>query len=551
MELTQPKKIFEIGKTLKLKLYPYQEMVVKYCLIKGNAIIVAPCGSGKTPMMLGVYVDLRRRGTISPAAKGLIVVKSSLKIQWKKEIEKFSDMKASVIDTFNSSTGSLRKKLKTRQDSLAKIMKGQSATPAQIKNLNNEIKLIQYEIKEKFEKQFSDEFDLYIANYETLRDEFVRKQLLRCNLEFMCCDEIHYIKSDTAARSKAVYAFNKIKTKFGTTATPIQKGPMDAFSISKFVSPNTFPSKSAYTERYVRFSQFNGVYVPTGSKNEQELNRLLSDYMLVVKQEDVAKQLPSLNVIPKYCQLTKAQEKMNAMLMSEIADLKEQEADILKQAAIKGSTPQSEAELQKVQCGIMARQTFASELADSEELLSDSESYISKQYCTGSPSGKIEVLMDLLEEIFSSGEKAAVFSKYAKLQPIITREAKKHFKGLEIAFVNGAMSAAARYNEVYEKFAKKPSCKLLLLSDAGAEGLNLSGCKYLIEMEPADSYMIQTQRHGRIERADSVHKNVFVYQLIAVNSFDEIGQRIIEKKERFDKKIIKGVVDAEQEDLGF
>ena len=60
-------------------------------------------------------------------------------------------------------------------------------------------------------------------------------------------------------------------------------------------------------------------------------------------------------------------------------------------------------------------------------------------------------------------------------------------------------------------------------------------------MEPAVSYALQTQRHGRLERADSIHETVFVYQLIMDNSWDIVGQKIIEKKEKFDMEIVKGV----------
>ena len=102
------------------------------------------------------------------------------------------------------------------------------------------------------------------------------------------------------------------------------------------------------------------------------------------------------------------------------------------------------------------------------------------------------------------------------------------------------MSSEARYEEVYTKFRDNENCKVLLMSDAGAEGISISWCKYLIEMEPADSYLIQTQRRGRIERADSIHDTVYVYQLIAEGSYDEIGLKIIEKKEKYDNTIIKG-----------
>ena len=103
------------------------------------------------------------------------------------------------------------------------------------------------------------------------------------------------------------------------------------------------------------------------------------------------------------------------------------------------------------------------------------------------------------------------------------------------------MNEKRRYEEVYTKFQNDDEYKLLLMSDAGAEGFNLSKCKYLCEYEPAISYAVQTQRHGRIERADSDFDNVIVYQLIANGSWDEIARKIIAKKEHYDTAIIKGL----------
>jgi ERCC4-related helicase len=82
------------------------------------------------------------------------------------------------------------------------------------------------------------------------------------------------------------------------------------------------------------------------------------------------------------------------------------------------------------------------------------------------------------------------------------------------------------------------------MSDAGAEGLNLSLCKYIIEFDLAESYAIQTQRHGRIERSDSVHDTDFVYQLIANDSWDQIQQKIVEKKEGYDTELIKSLATS-------
>ena len=179
-------------------------------------------------------------------------------------------------------------------------------------------------------------------------------------------------------------------------------------------------------------------------------------------------------------------------------------------------------------------------------MLLASDSKAAEEYTTGKSDNKLTLLLDTLEEILDSGEKVCIFSRFAVMQQVITdaiaKAAKKNsvFKGVDIAYVRGDLSGEKRYHEVYDKFRDDPNCKILIMSDAGAEGINLGHCKYLIEYDLADSYAIQTQRHGRLERADSVHDTVYVIQLICENSWDEIALKIVNKKERYDATIVKG-----------
>lgn len=533
----------DIGSELKLQLFPYQKDVVKYCLNTKNAIIVLPCGSGKTPIGIDIFVDLRKNKEIGEKDKGLIVVKSSLKVQWIKEVEKFSHLKASAVNTYKSMCSSHLKKIKKIDNEIEVLLKDARYNGMKIMELQKLKDKISKQAEEDFNKMFSDEYDLFITNYETLRDDEVKKALHKLGLKYVFADEVHYIKNDTSSRAKALCEFANVPFKFGATATPIQKNPLDAYSISKFISPSTFKSKSAFSSCYLTYSGFGRI---SGSKNESDLNKRLSNYMIVKDKEEVSSQLPSLVPITRYCKLTEKQEKITEQLMEEIKELKEQEASLIKKAVVHNSIdnlPASvNAELIKIQANIMARQTFASELATCEELLINSESDMAKNYVTNSQSSKIELLLDLLEEIFDSGEKAIIFSKYQKLQKILEREIVSRFKDIKCAFVNGSLSSEERYDEVYNKFRDKENYKVLIMSDAGAEGINASKAKYLIEIEPADSYLIQTQRRGRIERADSIHDTVFVYQLVAEKSYDEVGLKIIAKKERYDAQIIKGNV---------
>ena len=90
-------------------------------------------------------------------------------------------------------------------------------------------------------------------NYEALLDEKVSQKLHEMHPDFWYVDEIDYVKSPVAKRSEAIYSFNDAKYRFGATATPIRKNPLDLYGIFSFVKPDLFPSKSKFENSYRKF----------------------------------------------------------------------------------------------------------------------------------------------------------------------------------------------------------------------------------------------------------------------------------------------------------
>lgn len=523
-----------MGSMMKLQPYPYQKDIIKFCVDAKTALIVSPCGSGKSPSLIGCYLEARKAGIIK--GPGLIVVKASLKVQWYSEVMKFSDLKPVIIKTSRQVTPLYAKAEKLKRD-------------------ENTIEMA-YEIEAQADEILAKQFegaDLFILNYETLNDENIRRVLHKIKPQFIACDEIQYVKSDKAKRSKSLYDIsNSAIVRIGATATPVQRDPLDIFGIFKFIRPELFPKKSQFERFYLRYGGFGRVI---GAKNEEDLNKTISPYMIIKTKEEVAKQLPSLVVSQRYCTFEPKQQEVNDRLMKELDDLHEQEKQYL--GAFVGNPAMIERakrenpEIGKLEAGIVMRQTFAQELADSELLLQSSESEAAKNYTTKvKRDNKLELLMDILEENWEEDpqKKICIFSKYRRMQDIITARIEELgnkktsiFYGTQIAYVNGSLSPEQRYVEVYQKFqGENSTARLLLCSDAGAEGLNLSECPLLIEYDLAESYAIQTQRHGRIERADSKARHVQVIQLITENSWDEIQYKIVSKKEAYDATIIHG-----------
>lgn len=131
-----------IGEGLKLSPYCYQKETIKFGIDNWKGLLILPCGAGKSPIIIGIYHELRKNNLTNKP--GAIVVKASLKYQWVKEVEKFSDYKVKAIDTPSKA-------------------------------------------KKKFDSQFEDA-DLFILNYETLKNDKVCDKLREKEIEVMLFD---------------------------------------------------------------------------------------------------------------------------------------------------------------------------------------------------------------------------------------------------------------------------------------------------------------------------------------------------------------------------
>lgn len=390
--------------------------------------------------------------------------------------------------------------------------------------------------KKKFDEQFENA-DLFILNYETLKNKQVAAKLREKDVEVMLLDEIHYINNHTSARSKAAYEFNDLKYLIGATATPITNNPENLFGIFNLIEKDLFQSHSKFARSYIKYAGYGRV---AGCKNEDHLKKKIAPYIFIKSEEDVADQLPSLVVNQRYCYITSPIiQEINTKLFEDLEVVNNQ----IKQLEKRYPNPkdlESNEEFLTAKGKVMAYQTFLQELVDHPRLLNESESNLAKQYHCQEESPKLKMLFELVEEITEAGNKVCIFTKYVRMQNILQRELENYFD-FKCVIINGSMTPEERYEAAYTKFGDDDDYKVLIGTDAMAEGISLSKCNYLIEYDLADSYAIQTQRHGRIKRANSVHKTGYVYQLICVDSWDTIQEKIIAKKENYDTDLIQNI----------
>ena len=481
-----------VGQGLKYTPYDYQKEYVHFGSNNDNALFLAGTGAGKTFIAITLYNELKLAGKVNKP--GIIVVPASLKYQWTKEVSKFSDLVAHSIDT-----------------------------PSKM--------------KKKFDAQFED-CDLLICNYETLKNKQVSEKLLDMELEFMLIDEVQALGNYKSARSKAVYQFNDLQYKYGMTATPITRDPSNLFGIFNFINPSVFKSHGKFATNYLIYRSYGQV---SGVKNIEHLKAQIAPYVFMKSEEEIASQLPELIVTPIYCTMSTKTRKINDAIMKDLKAAKDA-VEAIEKKVTNPKLLEINPDYLKFKAQVLAYQTFAQELADDPRLIGMSESNMTSSYKVDDlDSPKLDVLLDLIEEIIDADETVCIFTKYERMQRILMQEISKHFKDIDVAYLNGSMSSEERYEQAYTKFQGDNNCKVLIMTEAGQAGVSLSKCKNLIEYDLADSYAGMTQRHGRVKRADSISKVSNVYQIILEESYDEIALKIINKKQRYDNDIIKSL----------
>ena len=180
-----------------------------------------------------------------------------------------------------------------------------------------------------------------------------------------------------------------------------------------------------------------------------------------------------------------------------------------------------------------------------------SSQYLQKNFLQFVPSSykqssKIEKLVDNVDNIVDSGHKAIIFTKFRTSALLIQQQLEKDLK-LNCLLYTGSENESQRDNNI-KLFKNDDDYKILIATEAGAEGLNLTVAKYVINFNLPDTAAIYTQRIGRIRRVSSTFNNVIVYNLITENSKDTERWSNIERNKDLEGALIS-VDNAQQEAL--
>ena len=478
-------KIEEI-ENLKGQLYPYQVKGVNFIdAKKGRALIADEMGLGKTVQSLA-WLQLRK----SSALPALIVCPSSLKINWKREAEKWmSDIEVVTLN-------------------------GQTPFSIEAKN------------------------DIVIINYDIL--PYWVKDLQLFSFRSVIADEFHYIKSNSAKRTKAFKRIVKqIPHVIGLTGTPIENRPEEIYNIINVIDPTLFPSWWEFTEQFCGRKRTAFGWDTSGGTNLLELNQILKESIMIRRKKDeVLKDLPKKRLVSVVMPLTNkkeyqlAENELVMYLRLKYEKLSESEIDEETEKQLIAYAKEKDI---NVSNGLT--QEVISEITEAK--LQSTESAFEliklKELERLSIQGKMNPIIEWVEEFLLSGEKLVLFAHNRN----VIQTLKKRFKNASV--VMGGMSDTERQKQI-DRFQNEKEVKLFLGNiKAAGVGITLTAASNVAVTQFPWSPSAYNQAVDRVHRITQT-KSVTVWNIIGENTVDEKILKILAEKEKMIQETLDGKI---------
>jgi len=235
----------------------HQKVAIEKLLANDKFILADDMGLGKTTSAVIAALE-------SGVKKVLIVCPASLKINWQREIENYTNRRTLIVEG----------------------------------------------------RKWGSTFDFYIINYDIIKnyhttdkseDSDDYKLLVNEGFDLAIVDEAHYISNTTANRTRLLNdVLDKIPKVWLLTGTPITSRPINYFNLLKIVDSPLTLNWQSYVRRYCKGFQFRvgnrKVWNTSGASNLDELRERTKNIVLRRMKTDIL-DLPEKIITPIFVEL--------------------------------------------------------------------------------------------------------------------------------------------------------------------------------------------------------------------------------------------------------
>ncbi|MEG4085808.1 DEAD/DEAH box helicase [Microcoleus sp. POL10_C6] len=354
--------------------------------------------------------------------------------------------------------------------------------------------------------------DLIITSYALVfRDA---KEFQGIKWQGLVLDEAQNIKNSEAKQSQAV---RQIEASFriALTGTPVENRLQELWSILEFLNPGYLGPRNFFQRRFAIPIEKYG-----DRESLQTLRSLVRPFILrrLKTDKEIIQDLPEKQEMTVFCGLAGQQ----AVLYQKIVE-------------------ESIAELESAE-GIQRRGMILALLVKLKQLcnhpaLVKAEAKPKEFEIKSQESGKLQRLVEMLEEVIAEGDRALIFTQFAEWGKLLKPHLEKHL-GREVLFLYGGIRQQQR-EEMIDRFQHDPQGPpiMILSLKAGGTGLNLTRATHVFHYDRWWNPAVENQATDRVFRIGQT-RNVQVHKFVCTGTLEEKIHDMIESKKALAEQVV-------------
>ncbi|GHV72209.1 helicase [Bacteroidia bacterium] len=359
------------------------------------------------------------------------------------------------------------------------------------------------------------EADIMLTTYGVIRSDV--NVLKKQTWQIMVIDEAQNIKNNNTAQSKAVKNI-PANIRIAMSGTPVENRLTEFWSIMDYTNKGYLGTIKTFKEDYA-----NPIQVFNDERIATKFRKITAPFMMRRMKSDktIISDLPDKIEQNQFAQLSKQQVALYQQTMK--AAMEEIEG-------CKATDSQT----------LFKRQSLVLQMILAlKQICNHPTQFLKNAQFEAALSGKTELLLELLDSIQESGEKALIFTQFAEMGKLLQRFIGERFHETPM-FYHGGCTIKQR-NEMVNRFQHNHADRIFILSlKAAGTGLNLTAASHVIHYDLWWNPAVENQATDRAYRIGQ-KKNVMVHRMICKNTFEErIDEMIQQKKHLADMTVASG-----------
>ncbi|PSB44959.1 ATP-dependent helicase [filamentous cyanobacterium Phorm 6] len=354
--------------------------------------------------------------------------------------------------------------------------------------------------------------DLIVTSYALVfRDA---KEIQGIKWQGLVLDEAQNIKNSESKQSKTV---REIEASFriALTGTPVENRLQELWSILEFLNPGYLGPRNFFQRRFA---------IPIEKYGDREslhtLRSLVRPFILrrLKTDKEIIQDLPEKQEMTVFCSLASGQAELYQKVVEEsIANLESAE-------------------------GIQRRGMILALLVKLKQLcnhpaLVNAAAKPKELSINSQESGKLQRLVEMLEEVVAEGDRALIFTQFAEWGKLLKPHLEQHL-GREVLFLYGGIKQQQR-EEMIDRFQHDPQGPpiMILSLKAGGTGLNLTRATHVFHYDRWWNPAVENQATDRVFRIGQT-RNVQVHKFVCTGTLEEKIHDMIESKKALAEQVV-------------